>query len=386
MKAYRIRILTGVKLRKFCKTAKGYRKREAYAKLHEYIYSSIRDRVFILYGLQGTGNTVLMCQVILDMNETDFSKTAYIQACVNDSLNDLYKNLNSLGELGYKYIFIDEVTLMSDFIDGSALLSDIFAAVGMKIVLSGNDSLSFMFAKSDQLYDRTIMMHTTFLSYRESETVLGIKGIDEYIKNGGTMDALSLKNTDEYINSAIAHNIECSLCHYEHGSYFGRLKELYDRGVLIKAIHQAVKDINKGFMLEVLETIHRNNPNNYVRKAAEDLMFLMKNRNKAELNILLEESQIIEIKKYLKLMDVILDIKVEFLPYTGNNKSRTIIAQPGLRYAECEALIKSLLNDELFSSLSLLEKNEILRRIDSEIKARMMEDIILLNTAKENKD
>lgn len=196
MKADRMRILTRNKLREFCKTFDGYRKREAYAKLHEYIYSSIRDRVFILFGLQRTGNTTLMCQVILDMNETDFSNTAYIQASINDSLNDLYKELNSLGELGYKYIFIDEVTLMPDFIDGAALLSDIFAAIGMKIVLSGSDSLSFVFTKSDQLYDRSIMLHTTFISYKEFETVLGITGIDEYIKNGGTMNALSLKNTD----------------------------------------------------------------------------------------------------------------------------------------------------------------------------------------------
>ena len=49
---------------------------------------------------------------------------------------------------GYKYVFIDEVTLIEDFIEGAALFSDIFAACGMKIVLSGTDSLGFFFPRT----------------------------------------------------------------------------------------------------------------------------------------------------------------------------------------------------------------------------------------------
>lgn len=79
------------------------------------------------------------------------------------------------------------MTLFSDFIEGAALLSDIFAASGMKIVLSGTDSLGFLFAEDEQLYDRCFMLHTTFIPYREFAGVLGINGIDEYIRYGGTM-------------------------------------------------------------------------------------------------------------------------------------------------------------------------------------------------------
>ena len=49
----------------------------------------------------------------------------------------------------YKYVFIDEVTLIEDFIEGAALFSDIFAACGMKIVLSGTDSLGFFFSEDE---------------------------------------------------------------------------------------------------------------------------------------------------------------------------------------------------------------------------------------------
>ena len=50
-------------------------------------------------------------------------------------------------------MFIDEVTLLNDFIEGAALFSDVFAASGMKIVLSGTDSLGFMFTGDEELYD-----------------------------------------------------------------------------------------------------------------------------------------------------------------------------------------------------------------------------------------
>ena len=59
---------------------------------------------------------------------------------------------------------------------------------------------------------------------------------------------------------------------------------------------------------------------------------------------------------------------------------RTVIAQPGLRYAQADALIQSLLLDETFSDLSLQERKFVTERILSEIKGRMMEDIVLLET------
>lgn len=66
-----------------------------------------------------------------------------------------------------RYVFIDEVTLMEDFIDSAALFSDVFATMGMKIVLSGTDSLGFWLAMDEELYDRAKSIHTTFIPYRE---------------------------------------------------------------------------------------------------------------------------------------------------------------------------------------------------------------------------
>ena len=38
---------------------------------------------------------------------------------------------------------------MEDFIEGAALFSDVFAASGMKIVLSGTDSPGFLFTEDE---------------------------------------------------------------------------------------------------------------------------------------------------------------------------------------------------------------------------------------------
>ena len=95
----------------------------------------------------------------------------------SDTLSDINADLKTLEAKGYKYVFVDEVTLMEDFIEGAALFSDIYAGSGMKLVLSGTDSLGFIFTKHEQLYDRCIMLHTTFIPYREFENVLGISTI-----------------------------------------------------------------------------------------------------------------------------------------------------------------------------------------------------------------
>ena len=61
------------------------------------------------------------------------------------------------------------------------------------------------------------------------------------------------------------------------------------------------------------------------------------------------------------------------LPDVSTKSSRTVIAQP-------DALIRSLLLDETFSALSLAERTAVQQRILTEIKGRMLEDIVLLET------
>jgi len=177
----------GDSLRAYSRGVSKYKKRRCYQSLYDYVYGDSYDRVFILYGLRRTGKTTLIRQVIADMNDAALQKAAFIQITARNNLAQLNQDLKILEKQEFKYIFIDEVTLMEDFIEGAALLSDIFAACGMKIVLSGTDSLGFLFSSYNELYDRCFRLHTTHIPYREFEEILGIQGIDEYIRYGGTM-------------------------------------------------------------------------------------------------------------------------------------------------------------------------------------------------------
>lgn len=62
-----------------------------------------------------------------------------------------------------------------------------------------------------------------------------------------------------------------------------------------------------------------------------------------------------------------------------------LFTQPGMRYCQAQALVHSLTKDELFSTLSEHEKMLVSERILEEVRGRMMEDIVLLETFKSTK-
>ena len=347
------------------------------------MFGSQTDKVFVIYGLRRTGKTTMIRQILTELPETEFRKAAFIQVRSRDTLEDIDEDLGLLETKGFKYVFIDEVTLMEDFIEGAALFSDIYASSGMKIVLSGMDSLGLAFSKEEQLYDRCIMMHTTFIPYREFEEVLGIKGIDEYIRYGGTMslsgvnyneDAIfaSARSAEEYIDTAIAKNIQHSLKMYEYGGHFRSLLDLYEKGELTNVINRVVENIKHSFTRRVVERTFKSHD---IAVTASNLL-----RDREEQSIQIEDYHMAQIEEYLTLLDLIMKIDLESLPEVNRKESVTVITQPGMRYAQANAIVSNLLLDAKFSELSLVERQRILDRLLSEIRGRMMEDIVLLET------
>ena len=408
---FKTTVRTGSRLRAQIAVTKKYKKRECIRELRDYIFGSQTDKVFVIYGLRRTGKTTMIRQILTELPETEFRKAAFVQVRSRDTLEDIDEDLRQLETKGFKYVFIDEVTLMEDFIEGAALFSDIYASSGMKIVLSGTDSLGFAFSKEEQLYDRCIMMHTTFIPYREFEEVLGIKGIDEYIRYGGTMslsgvnyneDAIfaSARSAEEYIDTAIAKNIQHSLKMYEYGGHFRSLLDLYEKGELTNVINRVVENINHSFTRSVVERTFKSHDiavtaSNMLRdreapmniKAHMDLdavtrgmMQMLDILNKEEQSIQIEDYHMAQIEEYLTLLDLIMKIDLESLPEVNRKESVTVITQPGMRYAQANAIVSNLLLDAKFSELSLVERQRILDRLLSEIRGRMMEDIVLLET------
>ena len=214
------------------------------------------------------------------------------------------------------------------------------------------------------------------------------------------------QSTDEYIDSAIARNIQHSLKYYQDGGHFRHLYDLYEKGELTSAINRVVEDINHRFTKEVLTrtfTSHdlslsarnllhdRENPVDlYQTIDKENVTALLKSMleilDKEEQEVEIDEVHAFQIKEYLTLLDLLMEVDLLHLPNVNQRDSITVVTQPGLRYAQATALVNSMLLDEKFSALSAVERNRILERIMSEIQGRMMEDIVLLETKLANPD
>ena len=389
--------------------------------LEDYLYSGESDRVCLVFGLRRTGKTTMLRQAIARMNKEDLSRTTYIKARRSDTMAMMNRDLKKLFDAGFRYVFIDEVTLMRDFIDSAALFSDVFAAMGMKIVLSGTDSLGFWLAMDQELYDRAKPIHTTFIPYREYSRLLGIDSIDEYIRYGGTLRAGELAFDDEdvnaqeasfrddestrrYIDTAICKNIQHSLACYEAGGHFRHLYALYEAGELTSAINPIIEDMNHRFLLSVLTDDFQSHDlrltASNLRKerdpekrteildhidtesVTQRLMELLDIRNKEEQSIGITDTHIQEIKEYLSALELIVNCPIETADPGARSVEHILFTQPGMRYCQAQALVHSLMKDETFSVSSEFEKTQTAGRILEEVRGRMLEDIVLLETMK----
>lgn len=412
-------ITIGKELAAVAQKSKAMASRDCFEQLEMYLHGRSHDRVCLLFGLLQTGKNTMLRQAIGRMAKENLSRTAYIKARRTDNMAMMNRDLKKLFNAGFRYVFIDEVTLMEDFIDSAALFSDVFATMGMKIVLSGTDSLGFWLAMDEELYDRAKPIHTTFIPYREYSRLLGIDSIDEYIRYGGTLRAGELAFDDEdvnaqdasfrddestrrYIDTAICKNIQHSLACYESGGHFRHLYSLYEAGELTSAINRIIEDMNHRFLISVLTDDFlshdlrltaanlRKERDPEKRTEALDaidteavtrrLMELLDIRNKEEQSIGITTAHIIEIKQYLAALELIVDCPIEAADPGTEPVEHILFTQPGMRYCQAQALVHSLLKDEQFSALSEYDKTQITGRILEEVRGRMMEDTVPLNT------
>lgn len=412
---YHTNVVVGDGLNNFYNVVAKYRKRDCYELLKKFIVGDYTGKICILYGLRRTGKTTLIFQML---KELPLQQVAYIKIQTTDTMANLTKDLYNLHKLGYKYIFIDEITLLADFINTASVLSDIFSMFGMKIVLSGTDSLGFVMANRDELYDRCIMIHTSFISYREYEKLLNIHSIDSYIEYGGTLkmenmtfddpdiqlNDISFRNdetTRKYIDTSISRNIQHTLKNDHFGEYFNQLKELYNKGELTNAINRIVENINHDFLVKVIEDEFKSHDLGSARNlllhdvpssiayALEEidktsvikrLKSLLDIKEKNETKVKITQECVNKIKKYLLMLDLIVNCPDRY--ESGKKVDHYIFSQPGMRYSITKALVYSLLQDEYFKSLSESDKEYITNKVLTDVKGRMLEEIVLLEVNK----
>ena len=263
------------------------------------------------------------------MTEKKFKKTAWIETKSSMTISMLYSIIGILERGNFQYVFINEATAIEGFADSSAFLSDIYASSGMKIVLSGTDSLIFKLATSDQLYNRAWILHTTFIPYREMNKVLGIQGIDEYIQHIGPVDA---RDAEQYVDRAVVKNISHSLG-YRDQDEFSLTIHKYLKDMTIEYLKDVIAESNAEAFKNIHETLNTKDSEQYTG------------------NI---------ITRYLHQLDILFDINCITLPSRARY-SCSILNPIGLRYAETAEFMKT-------------------KKLKNEIIDNLLHDTVLLET------
>lgn len=416
---FKMSALFGEALLKMAQTASQYERRDCFSKIQDFLKTPAADKVCLVFGLRRTGKTTLLKQLVLAMNEEEQKSTIYIKASTENTIEELNADLKLANKLKYKYVLIDEITLIEKFIDNAALLSDVYAVQGMKIVLSGTDSLGFWFAQNEELYDRAVTIHTTFVPFREYSRLLKIDDIDEYIRYGGTLkagetnfedsDANSFdasfrtdESTRRYIDTAIAQNIQHSLKCYDRGNHFRNLIDLYKKDELTNAINRIIEDMNQAFTVDVITRDFKSSDlgsaKDLLRREKDEtkrtdfldtfdasevtkkLMEILKIRNKERQTIEIKEVHIQEITEYLKALDLLEIVYTENIPISNKKQERIIFTQSGMRFCQAQVLVYSLMQDEVFGSLTGELRDIITEKILEDVRGRMLEDIVFLET------
>lgn len=415
MPEFHTNVVTCTGLQALANSVAKYGKRDCFSTLQKFVAGSYDGKICILYGLRRTGKTTLLFQML---SELPIEKTAYIKVQTTDDMSRLTKDLKVLFELGYRYVFIDEITLLSDFIDTAAVLSDVFSMMGMKIVVSGTDSLGFAMANRDELYDRSVTIHTSFIPFREYARLLNIRSVDSYIEYGGTlkMENMSFDDQDaafdevafrddestrKYIDTAISRNIQHTLKNDHYGEYFNQLRELYEKGELTNVINCIVQHMNHRFVLRVVEDEFKSHDFGSAKELLlhdlpaeratvlydvnekqilERLKAIIEVKEKSETTVPITQEHIDKVKKYLLMLDLIVNCPERY--ESGKQAEHIVFSQPGMRYAIAKALVYSLMQDAYFASISEADKAYITGKILDDVKGRMLEDIVLLEVRK----
>ena len=378
-------------------------KRDCYSDLADYVTSTdlkYFGKICALYGLRRTGNTVMMYQCLANLDPEIQEQRVYIFCKEPCDMLELEYVMDDLYEQGFRYFFIDEITRVEDLQAYGNVLSDYFITIGTKVVIAGTDSLGIYLAKTDILYDRVVLLHTSQVPYAEFHRLCG-GNLEEYIEYGGTLTNATYKDNqsaEEYLNTAIVKNILHGLISREEKRKHATvLTDLYDEEELVSVIQKMVnkfsyeitlRAINRSYKSGALYAIFQNSKKKYFDKLDIDVVNTatkkaLEIKDSEEMKITLTEEDLESVKLYLKLLDLYISI-VSFKSFKrGGGIELEILQQPGMIYSHATELLNQLERDDVWSQTCEIEdKTEFIQRADYFVKGILLENIILSETYK----
>lgn len=156
-------------------------------KFAKYHLEHPNDTILVLNGLYGTGKRTILYQILKEYkNKEEYkNKTLLYKVEPTDTMDDIYDILEKNDKRNkIQIIGFENITDVKDFVDNSACLADIYAQYRILIIVTGNNSLEFTLADDRELFDRTKMIFTNYISYTIQNSLTKIN-INNYIKYGG---------------------------------------------------------------------------------------------------------------------------------------------------------------------------------------------------------
>lgn len=376
-------------------------KRDCFEQIQNYLMDNKhQSKICAVYGLRRTGKTTLLKQGldILDKNQKEHS--LFIECFQNKTdFVELINFIKLKAQENYKYFFIDEITYAEDFQRMANVLSDIFVDInGLKIIITGTDSLGLSLPKHDILYDRVEYVNTTYTSFAEYSKITGINSIDEFIKRGSTLNPdifKTHKETKDFIETAIVNNIINSLKNSEGiNRYPTVLTEKYTEEMLKNEIERMINrysqvrtyraitsQFKSGILGDAKELIIKNAENG--SEIIAKLKYKETNEKIAEIlgcgkKSGIEDSDIVKIYDLLKEIGVFIDIPV-YNSYSKQEPDEPIemFSHPGMFHSNIAFTLQELQNDSSWIEATESEKNAVIKKAYESAMGKIMENIIM---------
>ena len=387
-------------------------KRNAYDTVLDFIDSErcYDGTVCVIYGLRRTGKTTIMGQIMAE--NSDRYSFMFLEPSNEDTMEDVYAYLDEAVKKKVRCVFIDEITSVSDFIENSAYLADIYAKEGLRIVLSGTDSLSFVFAENGSLFGRTESVSTTYIPFDEHCRVLDTKDIDDYISYGGLMKK-GLRKDDRfifdylsacrYLDEAVSGNISRSIRNRAKYSNYTELFNVTEdemSAVLEKMVEKYSGVLNTSLANEELKKIVLSFPTDrqefQTLEGTEIFQYLRTNKPEIVREFVKEinadtkivhkftEDMIIRLENELINLGFVSAIKHQEFDYSKNFGWRHLpvdreyyLIQPAIKYFHLKKALEFIETNEHYSGLSEQGKRFVAEKLDSKIKGDMTEQIVV---------
>ena len=393
-----MRAYTGQELGAFLadKPFHSYKKRRVFREITEYLSRACDEHVLVLRGLRRTGKTTLMYQAIEELG--DYDSTLFIRCYPED---DIIKIADAIQDFPGKYVFLDEVTKVPNFIDFASILPDECTPT-KRIVLTGTDSLGFAIAKTGELFDRVVDISTTYIPFSEQHRLLGTS-LETYMKYGGTLTGENYfyneDGLDEYTNSAIVDNLAHTLQYWkdgERGDYlypamtredFHSLVVVFlreeSKRFLLKSVTKQFKASEFGSAAQMFESQSRKESRipEKERTHIPDPKVLRSESLCKEFASLLEVRESYSVPVDERLIDRLKEalFKMDVLTYIKET-GEYYFTQPGMRYCHLDLALHALENNRAVTEKYSAEDIRLVKKkITEDLEGRLIEDIVLMD-------